>query len=210
MDPSDPAPECAASGPPFPLSEPALLRVLTSAGVPAGRARQFAGPLRDALAAHGLTSRAQLSHLLAQVLHESARLRYVREVASGRAYEGRRDLGNDRPGDGPRFRGRGLIQLTGRANYTAFRDAMRQRYGAAEDRGDAPDFVASPKLVEGERWAIESALWYWDRRVRPYADREDRADVVRVTKAVNGGLNGFEDRLLLFMRVGAALRAEGL
>lgn len=193
----------------FPLSTAALYRVLRAAGVTHARADRFADALRTALDAHELTSRAQISHFLAQTLHESARLKYVRELwgptrAQSR-YEGRRDLGNNYPGDGTRFMGRGIIQLTGRANYRSFTAAIREKYGA-----DSPDFEAEPQLVEQPRWAVESALWYWHARVEQYANGEDVRHVRRVTKAVNGGTNGLQDRMDIFMQVGKALRQEGL
>jgi len=104
----------------------------------------------------------------------------MEEYASGEDYEGRDDLGNTQPGDGKRFKGRGLMQLTGRANYADFSKAMNR------------DFIAQPQLVGEIPFAIWVAGWYWDtRNLNQYAHRDD---LERVTRGVNGGYNGREDR----------------
>jgi putative chitinase len=98
----------------------------------------------------------------------------------GEDYEGREDLGNTQPGDGVRFKGRGLMQLTGRANYAEFSKDMNQ------------DFIAQPQLVGQIPWAIWVAGWYWHtRHLNKYADRDD---LEQVTCGVNGGYNDLEDR----------------
>lgn len=126
------------------------------------------------------------AHFLAQLAHESAGFRTTREFASGAAYEGRKDLGNVRKGDGTRFRGRGLIQVTGRSNYTAFTKWMRRR------NADTPSFVANPDALEAFPWALYSAFWYWTTRgLNKHADKDD---VRAVTKIINGGFNGLKDR----------------
>ncbi len=128
-------------------------------------------------------------HFLAQVGHESGQLRYSREIAGGAEYEGREDLGNTQPGDGPRFKGRGLIQLTGRANY--------QRYGEAIGKNlltnDQWELVADdPNL------AVDVACWYWQtHKLNQYADQDD---ITTITRKINGGLNGFEQRKALLAR----------
>lgn len=158
-------------------------------------AGQYAKPLEDACIQFGIVTALQKAHLLAQVAHESDGFRTATEYASGRAYEGRADLGNLQPGDGVRFKGRGLIQLTGRENYATFSHAMGQ--------GDL--FVRSPELVAQLPWAVAAAGWFWKRKgLNSLADRDD---VVAVTKRVNGGTNGLEDRKL---RLAQAKKLFGL
>lgn len=124
---------------------------------------------------------ARETHFLAQVAHESGGFNYVRELASGAAYEGREDLGNTEPGDGVRFKGRGLIQITGRSNY---RDC-------GVDLG--LDLLANPELLEEPTNAARSAGWFWNSR--NLNEIADRGDTKAITKKINGGLNGYQDRL---------------
>ncbi|WP_448561133.1 glycoside hydrolase family 19 protein [Trichothermofontia sp.] len=143
-----------------------------------------------------INTRLRMAHFLAQVMHESGGFRWLREIwgptDAQRRYEGRRDLGNTQPGDGKRFMGRGLIQLTGRANYAAF----------SKDLGI--DFVANPTLVEQPPYAVIVAGWYWDRRkLNTWADRDD---LEGVTYRVNGGYNGLEDRRRYLNRAKAVLQ----
>lgn len=135
----------------------------------------------DMLPRYGIDTNLRLCHLMAQLCHESAGLRTTEEYASGAAYEGRADLGNTQPGDGTRYKGRGLIQLTGRANY--------RRIGARIGL----DLEGSPELAAEFPAALETALVYWaDRRLNQYADADDSE---MITRAINGGLNGYADRL---------------
>lgn len=155
----------------------------TMVTAPAARIDTFFAPVAAALTANGIDTPLRRAHFLAQVGHESLDLRYQEEIADGRAYEGRADLGNTQPGDGPRFKGRGLIQLTGRANYTAYgRDRGRDFV-----TGDNPGLIASdPRL------AVDVACWFWTRTgLNALADRDD---VEAVTRRINGGLNGLDDR----------------
>jgi putative chitinase len=127
------------------------------------------------------------------VAHESGSLRYVREIASGAAYEGRADLGNTQPGDGRRYKGRGLIQITGRANYAACSQAL---YG--DDR-----LIRTPEILEQTEPACESAAWYWWSR--GLNELADTGAFRAITKAVNGGFNGYDDRLAYYQRAAAVL-----
>ncbi len=137
-------------------------------------------PLNECLDKYQINSKVRICHFLAQVLHESGSFIYFRELASGSAYEGRKDLGNTSPGDGKLFKGRGVIQITGRANYTSL----------SKDLG--VDFVSQPLLLENHQWGIISAGWFWNKKgLNKYADLDD---VTKITKLVNGGLNGFDDR----------------
>ena len=121
------------------------------------------------------------AHFIAQVAHESDGFRTTVEYADGSAYEGRKDLGNTHKGDGRRFKGRGLIQLTGRANYAAATKALSR------------DFVGHPERVGEFPAAAEVSGWFWDTHAlnRP----ADRDDVEAVTRAINGGLNGLDSRV---------------
>lgn len=148
------------------------------------RAATFIDPLNAAMAEFDIGTPARQASFLSQVGHESGQLLYVRELASGAAYEGRRDLGNTWPGDGVRFRGRGLIQITGRANYAACGAAL------------GLDLVAYPALLEQTVNACRSAGWFWKQNdLNALADAGDQ---VRVTKRINGGTKGLADRLALF------------
>jgi putative chitinase len=122
----------------------------------------------------------RLAHFMAQLQHESASFRYMEEIASGAAYEGRADLGNTQPGDGRRYKGRGPIQLTGRANYRTF----GRRIGI--DLESHPEIAAVPSI------GLHTALEYWaDRKLNALADADD---IRTITRKINGGLNGYEDR----------------
>lgn len=121
---------------------------------------------------------------LAQVGHESGQLRYVEELASGEAYEGRKDLGNTQPGDGVKYKGRGLIQITGRNNY----------YDAGTGLGVA--FVSNPNLLAAPEFAARSAGWFWvSRNLNSLADM---GQFELITRRINGGLNGYADRYKLY------------
>jgi len=140
------------------------------------------------LNSYGINTRDRLVHFLAQILHESAGFTRTREMGSAKyfmKYEGSKILGNVRKGDGVRFKGRGLIQITGRWNYTAMYTSWRRQY----------DILNHPELVETPLLAVRSAFWYWTiRHCNKWADTKC---CMSVTKAVNGGLNGLAQRELL-------------
>ena len=114
------------------------------------RVKEYDGPLNEP---------AVLAQFLAQVMHESGGLRYVREIwgptKAQKGYEGRKDLGNTQPGDGKRFMGRDCLQVTGRANYRALTAWVRKTFGSG------PDFEATPELLESPEWLGIGAIWYF-------------------------------------------------
>jgi putative chitinase len=129
---------------------------------------------------YGITTPSRIAHFFAQAAHESAHFATLEEYASGAAYEGRKDLGNTQPGDGKRYKGRGIFQLTGRANYRVFGNRIGQ------------DLEDNPELASTGEISVQTALEYWkDRKLNGYADVDD---VVAVTKRINGGTNGLDDR----------------
>lgn len=158
----------------------------TEAVAAAMGAGKYAKAIEDACIQFGILSTLQKAHFLAQIAHESGNFVYNKEIwgptPSQKRYEGRLDLGNTQKGDGSRFRGRGLIQITGRANYEAYSKAT---YGDLRA-------VDNPKMLEELPDAALAAGWFWEsKRINPLADRDD---VVAVTKRINGGLNGLADR----------------
>lgn len=171
--------------------------IAAAVGSSADRAELFADHLAGACAYYGIDTLDRLAAFLAQIGHESGGLRYVREIASGEAYEGRKDLGNTEPGDGQRYRGRGLIQTTGRDNYRRVRDRLQARLDAA------PDFEATPEALEMPKWAAWSAADYWD--MRGLNALADRGDFEAITRKINGGLNGQADRLKRWEKAKAVL-----
>jgi putative chitinase len=155
------------------------------------------GPvLQSTLEEYEINTRLRIAHFLAQICHEAAGFRTTEEFADGSAYEGRADLGNVKKGDGARYKGRGLLQLTGRANYKAYSKAV------GVDLESNPERAAEPRL------SLRIACEYWKRRkINPDCDRDD---IVAVTKKVNGGKNGLDDRRNYLAKAKAALaRIEG-
>lgn len=123
---------------------------------------------------------------LAQIGHESAQLRYTEEIASGDKYELRKDLGNIFPGDGVRYKGRGLIQLTGRANYEAAGEAL------------GLNLLATPELLQELPQCVSVCGWYWKKnKLNPLCDA---GFFKELTRRINGGLNGYADRYKLYQR----------
>lgn len=150
-------------------------------------AGRFAEALAEHLPAYAITTGPRVAAFMAQVAHESGGFRYVRELwgptTAQQRYEGRADLGNTVAGDGKRYLGRGLIQITGRANYVA---ASRALYGDLR-------LVDEPSLLEQPDAAVQSACWFWDsRKLNDYADA---GQFETITRRVNGGLNGYSDRV---------------
>lgn len=149
-------------------------------GCSQSRATQFLDAINETLAKYDITTPLRAAHFLAQVGHESGSLRYSEEIASGSAYEGRKDLGNTQAGDGVKFKGRGLIQITGRANYTSYGNYVQQ------------DFLTNSTTLAQSPWAADSAGWFWNSR--KLNDLADQDNITAITKKINGGTNGLQDR----------------
>lgn len=148
--------------------------------------------LAEVATKYNINTKARIAAYIAQIAHESGQFRYVREIASGKAYEGRKDLGNVIQGDGVKYKGRGLIQITGRANYKLVGKAL------------GIDFENNPQLLETPRYAVLSSGWFWDNRgLNKFADLPDtwRSATKKytpfqyITYRINGGQNGYADRL---------------
>lgn len=167
-------------------------------------AQKFLPYLNDTCQKYQINTPVRQLCFLAQVGHESAGLFYTEELASGAAYEGRKSLGNTHPGDGVRYKGRGLIQITGRGNY----QWLTKDFNV--------DFITNPTWLGGKnaglcspdqlRYATQSAGWYWDNHtLNALADKIDimkdideepnLANFKLITKRINGGYNGLNDRL---------------
>lgn len=179
---------------------PDLLQAAT--GCTSAAAAIYAKPLAEACDFYDINTLERRAAFLAQVAHESGGLRCVLELADGSAYEGRRDLGNVKPGDGSRYRGRGLIQCTGRANY---REMAKQLLG----RG-APDFEAKPAELERPEWAAWSAAAWW--AIHGCNELADQGEYVGIGRLINRGnaassraANGEADRLARWERAKKAL-----
>lgn len=131
----------------------------------------------------GIGTPLRLAHFLAQAAHETMGFLYLKELggpAYFARYDGRDDLGNTKPGDGARFPGRGIFQLTGRANYAN----MGPRIGV--------DLIAHPEKAADPANAVTIACLYWqDKKLSALADADD---IRAITKKINGGFNGFDDR----------------
>ena len=128
------------------------------------------------------------AHFLSQVAHESMNFFYKEEIASGKDYEGRTTLGNIYPGDGIKYKGRGYIQLTGRFNYTKFGPMI----GA--------DLVNNPLLVSQKYYADVSCLFWKVNNIGSLATSSSIVNIKMVTRRINGGYNGIDDRTAKFKK----------
>ena len=159
-------------------------------GATLARIRKYLPYLNEVMEEFGINTPIRQAHFLAQVAHESAQMRYTKELASGARYEGRKDLGNVKPGDGVRFKGRGFLQLTGRANYMRYKTYCGY------------DVVSKPELLEQPRGAARSAAWVFTHGLGTnlchYADIDDGTNTEQVlkqiTRRINGGYNGLDSR----------------
>jgi putative chitinase len=136
----------------------------------------------------------------AQLMHESGEFRYDKEIwgptPAQERYDVRTDLGNTKAkdGDGKKYMGRAGIQITGKANYEEFTEWCRKNIDK-----DAPDFVKYPEKINTDPWEGLVPIWYWTtRNLNKYADR---GDIEQITKAINGGLNGYDDRINKYVRL---------
>jgi putative chitinase len=150
----------------------------------ADKIRLMTKSVNDTIAKFNINTSLRKAHFLAQVMYESKGFGYLREIwretEKQMAYEGNKELGNTKPGDGHYFLGRGLIKLTGRANYQAFSDAI------------GVDFVSNPKMLKESPYAALAAGWYWNNHnINEPADRDDLAEV---TYRISGNDFGIEER----------------
>ncbi|WP_122563411.1 glycoside hydrolase family 19 protein [Pseudomonas viridiflava] len=175
----------------MPVNQQQLLNILPNAGLKAG---VFVPALNIAMTRYCIDTRLRVAAFIAQIGHESGQLRYVRELGND-SYLAKYDtgqlalrLGNtpDADGDGQLYRGRGLIQVTGRANYEACGEAL------------GLDLLRQPELLERPDHAAMSAAWFWDRaNLNALADK---GDFLMITRRINGGINGLADRQALYQR----------
>lgn len=149
--------------------------------------------INQTLEEFNISTKKRIAAFLAQLAHESGEFRYREEITDGSAYEGRQDLGNTQPGDGKRFKGRGDIQLTGRANY---RSAGRY-FGES--------FEKNPEIAATDKYRTRVAGWFWaTHNLNRLADEDDFRGI---TKKINGGYNGYSERLTYYNR---ALKVLGI
>ena len=138
---------------------------------------------------------------LAQITHETGNFRYMEELASGEAYEGRRDLGNTQPGDGMRYKGRGLIQVTGRANY----EKIGKMLGL--------DLVNNPELIANDpKVAVDASMAWWElkkKESKKFRESIENGDIVSNTRGVNGGYNGLGERTAYYNQYKEFLAKNG-
>lgn len=169
-----------------------LLQILPNARSQAG---VFAPVLSTAMQRYQIVGSKRTAAFIAQIGHESGQLRYVREIwgptVAQHGYEGREDLGNTVAGDGRKYCGRGLIQITGRANYAKCGEAL------------GLDLISHPELLELPQHAAMSAAWFWKQK--GLNDLADRNEFNTITRRINGGLNGLADRLALWEKARAVL-----
>lgn len=177
------------------------LNKIFPAGAKAGRNAKFLDGINAVVEKYQINTVNRLSGFLSQIGVESEEFLYVRELGNA-AYFNKYDisfspkkakeLGNTQPGDGAKFKGRGLIQVTGRANYLSCGKAL------------GLDLISKPELLEQPIYAVESAGWYWDmRNINSAADADD---IVKITKLVNGGTMHLDRRTAYYNKAKGVLK----
>ena len=171
----------------MPITVQQLLLILPNAGQVAG---VFVPVLNTAMNRYQIVGLKRVAAFIAQIGHESGQLKYVKEIwgptVAQTRYEGRADLGNTHAGDGSKYRGRGLIQITGRANYKTCGEAL------------VLDLINQPQLLEKPQHACMSAAWFW--AIKGLSTLADEGKFETITRRINGGLNGLADRQMLYAR----------
>lgn len=161
---------------------------------PAAKRTDYLPFIQQAMEEFDITTYLRETAFLAQLAHESAELRYMEEIASGAAYEGRASLGNTQPGDGKRFKGRGPIQLTGRANYTKYGPLL------------GVDLVNDPTIAATKEVGFRIAGEFW--RLNGLNQLADQQNFREITKRINGGYNGLDDRIMYYERAKLVLNND--
>ena len=171
----------------MPITVQQLLLILPNAGSVAG---VFVPVLNIAMNRYQIVGAKRVAAFIAQIGHESGQLKYVKEIwgptVAQTRYEGRADLGNTEPGDGSKYRGRGLIQITGRSNYKACGGAL------------GLELINHPELLEKPQHACMSAAWFW--ATKGLSTLADEGKFETITRRINGGVNGLADRQMLYAR----------
>ena len=169
------------------ITQQQLLQILPNAGPVAG---VFVPVINAAMVHYQIIGPKRVAAFIAQIGHESGQLKYVKEIwgptAAQAKYEGRKDLGNTVAADGSKYRGRGLIQITGRANYMACGEAL------------GLDLIKQPELLEKPQHACMSAAWFW--ATKGLSTLADAGQFDKITQRINGGQNGAADRQALYAR----------
>lgn len=174
-------------------------QVIESIAPKAKKAAEIAANMAKYCPPAGIDTPIRQAHFLAQLAHESGGFIYDHELwgptPAQKKYEGRKDLGNTVAGDGRRYAGRGYIQLTGRANYTTYGKAL------------GLDLVGNPEIAATPEVAVRVAIEYWDsHHLNGFADKDD---ITTITRKINGGLNGLEDRKAYLVKAKKALGVRG-
>ena len=171
----------------MPITTQLLLQILPNASPVAG---VFVPVLNAAMVRYQIVGPKRVAAFIAQIGHESGQLKYVREIwgptKAQAKYEGRPDLGNTVKGDGSKYRGRGLIQITGRANYAECGEAL------------GLELMNHPELLEKPQHACMSAAWFWT--TKGLSSLADEGKFETITRRINGGVNGLADRQILYAR----------
>ena len=170
-------------------------QLATATGARLDRATEWLPSIESAMAEFEINTPARQAMFCAQTGYESGSLQWSVELwgptRAQRGYEGRLDLGNTEPGDGAKFRGRGLLQTTGRANYAATGKAL------------GVDLLLRPELLGLPPLAARSAGWFWQRK--GLNELADAGDFTECTRRINGGLNGLAQRQELYINALGAL-----